>query len=112
MAVTEKTSGSQTATLLTEHSLATVTDPGIYVLRIDLANLAAGDTVELRIYGKARNATDTERLHYSGSYGPIPPSQKLTDSVPVLSTGHFRATLRQVTGTGRAWPWAILSTGA
>lgn len=112
MAVTEKTSGSQTATISTEHALATVTDAGIYVLRVDLGNLAAGDIVELRLYGKARNATDSERLLYSASYGPIVPGHLLTDSVPVVSSGHLRATLRQTAGTGRAWPWVILSTGA
>lgn len=113
MAVTEKTGGSQTATISTEHTLATVTDAGIYVLRVDLNNLAAGDIVELRIKAKARNTTDTERLiHGPAIYGPVAPDQKLTDSVPILATGHFVATLKQVAGTGRAFPWVILSTGA
>lgn len=112
MAVTEKTSGSQTATVGTEHTLATVTDAGIYVLRVDLNNLAAGDVVELRVKAKARNATDSERLLHTATYGPIVPEAKLTDSIPALATGHFVATLKQTAGTGRAWPWVILSTGA
>jgi hypothetical protein len=112
MAVTEKASGSQSATLDAEHTLATVTDPGVYVLRVDLADLAAGDIVVLRIKTKARNSTDTERLLHSASYGPIPPTQKLADSIPVLTTGHLVATLEQTDGTGRAFPWVILSTGA
>ena len=109
---TEKTSGSQTATISTEHTLATVTDAGIYVLRVDLNNLAPGDVVELRLYAKARNSSDSERLLYAASYGPLSPEAKLTDSVPVVAAGHFRASLKQTAGTGRAWPWAILSTGA
>lgn len=113
MAVTEQTAGSQLATINTEHTLATVTAAGIYVLRVDLGNLAAGDAVELRVYVKARNATDPERLlHGPATYGPLAPDQKLTDSIPALSVGHFRATLRQVGGTARSWPWVILSTGA
>jgi hypothetical protein len=112
MAVTEKTGGSQTATLDTEHTLATVTDAGIYVLRVDLANLAAGDIVVLRIKAKARNATDSERLLHYATYGPVPPTAKLVDAIPVLATGHFVATLEQTDGTGRAFPWVILSTGA
>lgn len=112
MAVTEKTGGQQSATLDTEHTLATVTDAGIYVLRVDLANLVAGDVVRLKVYAKARNATDPERLHYSAVYGPLPPDSKLADCVPVVSSGHFKATLEQTDGTGRAFPWVILSTGA
>jgi hypothetical protein len=106
---TEKTSGSQTATVGTEHTLATVTDPGTYVLRVDVNALAAGDVVELRVKAKARNATDPERLlHGPVSYGPVPPAQKLKDSLPVLSAGHFVVTLKQTAGTGRAFPWVIL----
>ncbi|MGH3987825.1 MAG: hypothetical protein ACRDTZ_10955 [Pseudonocardiaceae bacterium] len=113
MAVTEKTSGSQTATISTEHTLATVTDPGIYVLRVDINALAVGDIVELRVYAKCRNATDSERLKDGPAiYGPIVPDSKLPDSIPVLATGHYKATLKQTAGTGRAFPWVILSTGA
>lgn len=113
MAVSEKTGGSQTATIGTEHTLATVTDPGIYVLRVDLANLAAGDVVELRVYSKARSGTDSERLKDGpATYGPIVPDALLPDSIPVLATGHLKATLKQTAGTGRAFPWVILSTGA
>ncbi|MGH7750664.1 MAG: hypothetical protein ACREQ5_38725 [Candidatus Dormibacteria bacterium] len=113
MAVTENVGGSQSATIGTEQTLATVTTAGIYVLRVDVANLAANDIVELRIYTKARNATDTERLiHGPATYGPIPPDQKLADSVPIMATGDFRATLKQTAGTGRAFPWVILSSGA
>lgn len=112
MAVSEKTGGSQTATLDTEHTLATVTDAGIYVLRVFLTNLAAGDIVRLRIYVKARNATDAEGIIHEATIGPIVPSEKYTDSVPVLAAGHFKPTLEQTDGTGRAFPWVILSTGA
>lgn len=69
--------------------------------------------IELRIKAKARNGTDSERLiHGPAVYGPIVPDQKLADSVPIMATGHFVATLKQVAGTGRAFPWVILSSGA
>ena len=64
MTVSVKTSNSQTATITTEHDLATVTDPGVYVLVVDIAAMVAGDVTELRIYGKARSS-DTERLSCS-----------------------------------------------
>lgn len=113
MAVTENTSGSQTSIVGTEHTLATVSTAGIYVLRVDINALAVNDILELRVYTKARNGTDTERLiHGPAIYGPIPPDQKLVDSVPIMATGDFKATLKQTAGSARAYPWVILSTGA
>ncbi|MGH3946351.1 MAG: hypothetical protein ACRDSI_15080 [Pseudonocardiaceae bacterium] len=80
--VEEVAGGSQTATIGTEHTLATVTDPGMYVLRTDLADMVAGDVVELRVYAKART-TDTERLMYGPAvYGPIPPARNCRTRSP------------------------------
>lgn len=109
MAVAVKVSGSQTATISTEHDLATITDAGVYVLTVDAAELAAGDIVELRIYGKARSA-DTERLLHRATYGPIALASPLVMSIPVISPHHLRASLKQTAGTGRAFPWAIYTT--
>lgn len=108
MAVSVKTSGSQTATLTTEHDLATVTDAGIYVLAVDVNALVNGETVRLRIYGKARSS-DTERLIYDATFSHAQ-SSPLKESVAIVSPHHMRATLRQDGGTGRAYPWAIYTT--
>ncbi|MDH5452679.1 MAG: hypothetical protein OEX14_04925, partial [Paracoccaceae bacterium] len=67
MAASVNTSGSQTATLTTEHTLATVSTAGTFQLAVDAANLVNGETVTLRIYGKARS-TDTERLMWEASF--------------------------------------------
>lgn len=104
--VAVNTSGSQTATISTEHTLATVTGALVLVLAVDCAALVAGDVVELRVYGKARSA-DTERLLHRGTYGPSPLAAPLVMSVPIVSPHHFKATLKQTAGTGRAFPWAI-----
>lgn len=109
MTVSVKTSGSQTATISTEHDLATVTDAGVYVVAVDLAALVGGDEVTLKIYGKARSS-DTERLIFAGSYGPSPVPSPLAMSVPVVSPHHMRVTLTQTAGTGRAYPWAVYTT--
>jgi hypothetical protein len=112
VAVSVNTSGSQTATISTEHTLATITTAGIYQLKVDLANLAAGDIVELRAYSKARS-TDTERLEFGPvSYGPIVPTQLLPPSPAVVTAHYVRFSLKQVAGTGRAFPWAVTGTGA
>ncbi len=106
MTVTLNTSGSQTATISTEHTLATVTTAAALALVVDLSALVAGDVVELRVYGKARS-TDTERVLHRGTYGPSPLASPLVMSVPIMSPHHFKATLKQTAGTGRAFPWAI-----
>lgn len=112
MTVSVNTSGSQTAMISTEHTLATITTSGIWVLAVDVNNLTAGDVVELRIYGKARSS-DTERLLFGPAiYGPIKPGQLLVLSPPVVSPHHAKFTLKQTNGTGRAFPWAVYSTGA
>lgn len=101
--------GGQAATLDTEHTLgSTLTAPGVYVLCVDTSVLAAGDVVELRIYGKA-DSTDTERLLVRATYGPIPMVEPLVQSIPIVSPHHYRATLNQTDGTGRTWPWAVYS---
>lgn len=78
----------------------------------DLGNLASGDIVELRAYGKARSG-DTERLMWGPvSYGPIVPAQLLPPSPAIVTAVSLKFTLKQVAGTGRAYPWAVYSTGA
>ena len=109
MAVAVKTSGSQTATVGTEHDLATITDAGIYVLVVDLNNMVGGTTPDvliLRAYGKARSS-DTERLIKPWSMQGVQ-SEKLFYSIPIMSPHHLRFTLDQDTGAaGRAFPWAV-----
>lgn len=99
----------QVCTVSTEHTLDTITTPGVLVLVADLATLAANDIFELRIYGKAR-ATGTERLMHRATYGPTVLAAPLVFSIPIVSPHHFRATIKQTAGTSRTIPWAIYST--
>ena len=111
MAVAVKTSGSQTCTISTEHTLATVTDVGVYQLALDVSALADGatpDILRIRAYGKARTS-DTERLmedwYLVGSQ-----AKPLWRSNPEVSPHSYRVTITQTQGTGRAVPWAIYHT--
>lgn len=101
-----KNSGSQIAVLGTEHELVIVADPGTYTINVDIAALAdSTEKLTLRIYGKAGPA-DPER----GLFGATVDGanvDKLLASVPAVSPHHFRATLEQNGGTGRAFPWAV-----
>lgn len=111
MAVAVKTSGSQTTSGTTEHDLATVTDPGVYALALDLANLVAGATqsiLRVREYMKARSG-DTERLlkEYSVSGAQ---SEPLFVTVPRISPVHIRYTVTMIQGSNQTIPWAVYNT--
>ena len=105
MAVTVADSGSQTATISTEHTLSTQTTAGVYTLAVDANAMAAGDTLVLRVYGKARSS-DSERLMFESAYSDVQ-ADPLKLSFAVISPHHFKATLTQTAGTGRAFPWAV-----
>lgn len=100
-----KDSGSQTAVIDTEHTLATVTDAGTYQLVVDTNAMVLDDVLELRIYGKARTG-DTEREIFAATFADVQ-AQKLKTSIPVVSPHHAKFTLKQTNGTGRAFPWAV-----
>lgn len=105
-------SGSQTATVTTEHTLgSTITDAGVYQLVVDCNAMTGGSTpdiLELRYYGKARSS-DTERLievhRLVGAQ-----AQPLVYCKPIISPHSLKVTLKQTQGTGRAYPWAVYNT--
>lgn len=112
MAVTAHASGTQTATISTEHTLDDIAVSGTYVFEVDTINMAAGDTLELRIYVMVL-AGGTRRVAYKITYSnaqdaddlikiSVPVSNELTDS------GAVRCTLKQIAGTGRSFPWKVL----
>ena len=105
---TSNQSGSQTATISTEHNLGTeITAAGTYVLVVDTGNMAAGDVLELRIKTKAKSG-GTQRQAYAVSYANAQASPNKY-SVPVPVDTSFQATLKQTAGTGRAFDWNILA---
>lgn len=107
MALTVIADGSQTATISTEHDLATDTANHTYVLVVDAAAMVLGDILELRLYTKVRSG-GTERLAYVISYQHVQ-GEPAKYSPPVPANIHLRATLKQTAGTGRAFPWSLLA---
>jgi hypothetical protein len=105
MTVAVETSGSLTADGTEQQFNAAATSAAVRVLVVDAANMADGDVTELRIYGKARSG-DTERLIYIASFANTQ-TVALKESIPVPTPHYFRATLKQIAGTNRAYPWAI-----
>lgn len=107
MAIAVVASGTQTATLTTEHTLATSTTGKTYVLAVDTANLVNGETVELKLYTIVL-AAGAERLAYYATFTHLQ-GEPIKYSVPVPANVSIKATLEQNGGTGRAFPWSLLS---
>lgn len=105
MAVTEKAGGTQTATLTTEHTLATVTDAGVYQLVVDVSALALSEILTLTLKTKVRTgATSREAWRTIIQHVQAVPN---VYSIPVAVTTEIVAILRQDNGTGRAFPWSL-----
>jgi hypothetical protein len=109
MAISEHATGSQTATIGTEHILTAnpETTDGVYQVFIDIDAMALGDTVEIRIKEKARTG-DTQRTieTFVISQDPSTDSNLWVSPSFVLVNG-WDVTLKQTAGTGRAFLWSI-----
>lgn len=108
MTVASNQSGSQTATISTEHQLGSaITAAGVYVLVVDTTPMVNGDILELRIKTKAKSGS-TSRQSYFQTYSHAQ-SELNKYSVPVPVDTEILFTLKQTAGTGRAFDWNILS---
>jgi len=112
MAVTAQGTGTQTATIGTEHTLLDVAVAGTFTLHVDKNAMADLDVLELRIYQIVLTG-GTRRVIYKTSFVDaqstddliavsVPVSNELTDA------GSLRFTLKQTAGTGRSFPWKVL----
>ena len=107
MALSQNTSGTQTAVISTEHTLATITTSNVYQLVVDLSNMVNGDELELRIKVKALTGS-TSRVVFFATYAhDVGADSEIVLSPPVPAPFEFIATLKQVAGTGRGFDWAI-----
>jgi hypothetical protein len=112
MAVTAFASGTQSATVTTEHFLTSPNEAGTYTLHVDLVNMAAGDYVELRIYQMVLTG-GTQRVAYLEAFQGVQPADGLIAiSVPISNeltdTNALRFSLKQTLGTSRNFPWKVL----
>lgn len=110
MAVTLAASGAQAATLNTEHSLNTQSAvAGVFSANIDVSAMAAGDILEIRVYEKAQQVSNTKRVaQLMRIRGPA--SSPIKRLLPVPTTLYWELTLKQVAGTGRTYPWSVFQS--
>jgi hypothetical protein len=107
MAVTNEASGTQAATVGTEHTLATIATAKVFQLYVDISALAAGEHVELKVKSKVLSGGTTRALSsaiYSWRDAAIDP---IAVSIPIMSDQECVCTLKQLDGTGRSFPWAV-----
>jgi hypothetical protein len=108
VAVTQYASGSQTATISTEHVVTAnpETTAGVYQFYVDINALAdASEIVEIRVREKARSG-DTQRTVWTATFRGG--SGRTLVVTPALMLMHgWDLTIRQTTGTGRAFLWSV-----
>lgn len=113
MAVVASGSGTQTATVTTEHTLLDIAAAGVYTLHVDTVNMVAGDILELRVY-QIILTSGTRRVAYLGAFqGAQPVDDLIKISIPLgnelTDAGSLRFTLKQTFGTSRNFPWKVLA---
>jgi hypothetical protein len=119
---TTESSGTQAATIGTEHTLATITTAKVLVLEVNTRNMVEGttpDLLELRVYVKVLTGDANSWLAYSASYvgdqgdSAAPGSSALGEiikvSIPIPSMFSAAFTLKQTQGTGRSYDWSVIS---
>lgn len=105
--ITVMNSGTQAAVINTEHTLATETEARTYVLIVDLHNMVTGDAVELRVKTKVLTGSTARQVYVETVYGVQGNPNFI--SVPVPSAFSAAFTLKQTTGTGRSFDWAVIA---
>ncbi len=104
--------GTQTATVTTEHFLSSPNVAGAFMLVVDMINMAANDVVELRAYQMVLTGGTARVVYFMAYYGAQATDEMITVSDIVYNelaeTNAVRFSLKQTFGTGRAFPWKVL----
>lgn len=101
-------SGTQSATVGTEHFLGTDPDTtaGVFQFVVELVNMVRGDTLEIRVYEKATGSGDTARQIqvWTITNEQIDP---LFMSPALILLHGWRFSIKQTTGTSRDFKWSV-----
>lgn len=103
--LTVHSTGTQTAVISTEHTLATVATSGVFVIQLDLSNMVLGDYAEVVI--KVRQTSGGAYKQQSYSLYAHAQADVIQQSVPIVAPYGVEFTLKQTAGTGRDFPWLV-----
>lgn len=113
MAVSAYASGTQTATIGTEHFVSSPSVAGVFTLHLDTSNMAGGDLLEVRIYQKILSGGTERVVFYAIFAGAQTADNAIQVSVPIandLATSNaLRFSIKQTAGTGRDYAWKVLT---
>lgn len=107
MAVTEKATGTQTAVISTPHTLATITDPGVYVLCVNTSNMLADDILQLTVESHITDGASLEEDFSAVFKHAQQSNNKRSIPISIVEGCELVATLEQKAGTGRDFFWSI-----
>lgn len=111
MTITTYASGTQTASIGTEHFLSSPNVDGRFQLHLDLSNMAAGDVLEVRAYKMAIAGGTSRAMWYFPFYGVQPAFSLIALSEWVANsltdTNAVRFSITQTFGTGRNYDWLV-----
>jgi len=108
-------SGTQTATINTEHTLRDETGSEGKVLDaiIDLGNMVSGDTTEIRVYVKTLTGGTLRRAYYQKFVGSQDDEAAIKSPIvyvpAITATTEWKLTLKQTVGTGRNYDWKVIT---
>lgn len=100
-------SGTQTAVVGTEHTLASPTTAKTRVLVVDASALTAGEVLELRFKGAVLFSGAVQEDIVGSFTGVLTSPGTVSPPIPMPQGGSI--TLKQTSGTGRAFPWSIIT---
>jgi hypothetical protein len=113
MTISAHASGTQTATISTEHFLTSPNVEGKFTGVIDLSNLADGDILELRAYQMVLTGGTARVIDVQYFYGAQPTDQLIVEwgkdiKNELAESNAVRYSLKQTAGTGRDFPWKVI----
>lgn len=105
-------SGTQTASIGTEHFLSSPNAVGDFQLKLDLSNMAAGDILEIRAYEMTITGGTTRPVWFYAFYGVQPDFAQISISEwmanSLTDTNAVRFSIKQTFGTGRGYAWNVI----
>lgn len=106
MAISSAASGTQTASIATEHSLTTQSTARRFQLMVNLSNLVKGDVVIIRVKVKVLSSGSAAEIVYGPFADVVATPIVVTPIIPSLYS--YEATLQQTAGTGRNFEWNLI----
>ncbi len=112
LTITAFASGTQSATVTTEHQLANVNVAGEFVFYVDCVNMVSGDALELRIYQIVLTGGVDRVIRLASFFGAQEASgvEKMSPMVlnELTDSTSLKFSLKQTAGTSRTFPWKVL----